>query len=465
MTPPKPALIKKSSAATSLTTIPREILDAILHHVDQHSLYSLVRCSQSLHNLGLAHLYRNISLSEVPYKTDFMTRLHGNRFERSRVTIPRLYDLTCRIVDHPLLACHVRGISIVPHCIYSHEAERIGPGIKVFDVDERLHELVRRASSSRRRHKLWMRQIRADRDSDVVLALLIASLPFLQSLSLHFRHSFNKALRHLVKIRKDTTVYSLQQQQPLGRLRHISHLHPDDCGENCFIEDRADFPMAILLQCPSVERISGQYPWPPYQISRRGYEFPEAMVSSLKELSLDYHPHDYPHVMPWFIPRAIEVSPQLRSLELRLCCHEEIDTTDKIFRALMMVVSTLETLALEQYSCYEHGTHGDCHARRSLKRIFPLTHFERLTSLKLGTVFIFGVSRMHYWTYRDGVLQTPDLAQLARYCQDSLSDLLPPNVERLCLRRYEREIPSLLHLNVESLLMSAAASFPRLRRS
>ena len=372
---------------TSLTTIPYEISDAILQHVDQASLLNFIQCSHTFHKLGLAPLYRNISLSEVPYKTDLWNYL-GKRFYRSRVTIPYLYDLTYRIVNHPILASHVRTITIIPHCLKSVSAARIGQGIKIPDLDERLHWLVRHASSSRRRYKMWIRQIKADRDTDVVLALLVASLPSLQSLSLHFRLSFNKALRHLSN-RKDTAIFS---QHPLEHLRHVSHLHPDDCDENCFIEDRADFPMAIFLKCPSVESISGVFPCSPHQTTPRGFGIPESTVSSLKELSLDYR-GDHPPILPGYVSRAIEVSPQLRSLELRLYCHEETDATEKLFRALAMRASTLEKLTLEQSKCCICSAQYCCDAHNILRRIFSMTHFKRLTSLKLDPVSVFGVGQ------------------------------------------------------------------------
>ena len=443
-------------AKTPLNTMLEEIVETILHTMEQQDLYSLLRCSRSLYSLILPYLHRSMTLYEVRHRISTHSS-QGHRVNRQRYSFNHLYELLRNLLRRPTLASHVKRITtnerMLAHVTLRRDDRE---PIAVSDLDDNVHRLIRRVSNSGSDYKRLIKDITQDRNGEASLALLFALLPCLSYLSMHFCPHFVTTLSHVLN--KKTAM----PWRTCGSVKHLDHQMTQFCDCNC----KSAFPHSLLPQLPSLESISGS-PHETEAVQTLRWKIDKSrLVSLCKITSISLNCTS--QFMSW-IPVLMRVF-RPKTLELKLFRHGlqgGKDRMESLRDAMPHLAPTIEKLRLEQDMqtlVEKNEYYYDAH--RSLNRLSPFNHFLWLTSLRLSMVFIFGMRNDGFYrSWNDNIssVQEPLDPKAFEYLRESIANLLPLNIEHLSIFRHVGEVVTPLLMSVEHTLSVAPARFVRLK--
>lgn len=180
--------MKKDESSISLGTLPSEILVHILEATDTTSLACLCQCSRLFFRVAQPVLYRHIAFHRPSIKE--YDRIF---FERAEPELHRLRETTIHLQRHPALAQLCQSLTILPPC------PQIPTGQLTFSNDLGYRSFVRppleqelekaiEILSLPSERSVWksLAQRRDIEGEDAVLAVLILSLPRLESIEMNY---------------------------------------------------------------------------------------------------------------------------------------------------------------------------------------------------------------------------------------------------------------------------------------
>ena len=451
------------------TTLPHEILLSIIESIDKPSAtLNLICCSRFFFHLALPHLYHHIS-TLTPHRS---ASLNDEEFyNESSESLKRLYDFTCRIIESPKLALHVRAFQIdASFHYYQSLGDLLAPAL---DITSSLRNAATIADRPHPNQRTWGDDIWLGHNGDALLALLLPKLLRLESLDIVFPCSANRCKRML---RAVVHVQKVDLRLPSAAFGCLNEV----VGYPLTTQARLGFTweqVTLLLQVPSLRSIRGDFKIPHYAHAHAHRPtwvtasetttslLPEQM-SNVKIINLTMQ-RNHPETWPVMLSACTTL--ESHSIEWayqdfgRKYDFVEDQSLKDLDRATHFVAKSLESLSLV------HQDNITNTETRNEGYICFFTDFPRLKDLRLGMIFVFGP---------DLVLGIPTAGDLDDFTAPSvyllkkkptivhhLSSALRPNIETLRLVTIDsdsgRRVP--LYANIEDVIRKARNEFPFLR--
>ena len=454
-----------------LTSLPQELVINIIANVDdQISLYNLAKCSRLLYDLSLPYLYRNVNV---------LCGRHNEEIEDMYCQHSALYAFTCQVLQWPQRASFVKSLTLSGHVELVTDSAGLEtkcsrPSPHEYAGHDRIRKVIGKLPRFKSR-KAWIREIEDDLYTEGLLTILLLFLPNLEHLVTPcFDEIDSPVLSHMLysTIERSGKLYPCL---PLSKLQslvvpHQSHQTWWDEEANGIREDQ----LALWLQLPPLKCVFAHMDSETLDIEcdssfsriRNGVSQATSLQTlakgSLGVMSISLEGAD---LQCQDLRTMVYACKALQELKLHWTRGRE-DITIHYYQYLPGYVDTpslaaphLETLALtyaHNPGLEEHWSSGEC--------IVPawnsLPQYPQLRVLKLGMIFIFG--RIHL---ANAVHEGPDVPPNAHVrLAQTLSNLLPPNIESIHLVRTPGEDLAPILMNIENVLGQKTERFQCLKR-
>ena len=436
----------------SIINLPNEILVILIRLLDQPSLFSLLLTSRQFHCLIQPELFKNVVLYEKRHE-----RCSGS--DRPRRSIVGLYRLLEKILLRPEHTKLVKSVQVVESRSVEPTNARhlIAPVASLDEELLRLRKKIFKTGARTRLQKFVAGEIEYNRNTVVLLLILLPELPQLCSVSMQIEPKPHPLLDCIIKSVKA----SEEAPVPLDRLKRFECPSRLD-GKESGVDGKG---LSMLLNIPFIEEICGALPTKSLPGLRMALPQQIELESMLKTLSL----HGF-NVFPPLIQTVLSVTSNLRSLNLEwevVNIAQVSPTTTQLFASLTPLASSLERLGLsykrypDRLLCSEVGFNRQQPGPLSL-----LSRMGKVKHIRLGMVYIFGAKRDVFFTPmeidRVAHRQPLDLPPI-RGLPDYIACVLPPSVERLHVIRHDCEKLAPLVLAIQTVVIMAKEVFPKLR--
>ena len=369
-----------------------------------------------------------------------------------------MYSFANCVLGNPNLAAHVKTFTLHGSmCICYERRDDVN---RRYEVSDMIRRAVERRALTRDGTREWLAQIGQGYDMDTLLTVILPALPRMEKLDCNIHECADWTLSMLSLFHLYIEDENGDQQPAYKTL-----LPPFAFSKLHTVTNQADMDFcrkSLFLSLPAMKCLAGKCD---------GYEYTDDIdVDFIDEI--EYKSVDLPEERPYSVveeinlhlvgnclinvQEMIESCFALKTLKLTLTYPFHIFYALQRFRkALLPAQHTLETLEL-LYTPIEPLTWEEEPMSLDLKQ------FTRLRSLKLGMAFVFGGPPLHQ---RD--IYDPDsdwLNDRVACFDDSLTDMLPPTIETLYLRRYRGEALSGIALfkSLGELLEKIPSRFPLL---